>query len=45
MARAVLSIVGILATVAVLLWCFGFTMPQITSVLPGVNRSLSLIHI
>ncbi len=41
MARAVLSIVGILATVAVLLWCFGFTMPQITSVLPGVNRSVA----
>jgi hypothetical protein len=40
MLRAVLSIVGILATVAVLLWCFGITVPQITSITPGLNRSV-----
>ncbi len=40
MARAVLSIVGIVATIAVLIWCFGITMPQVTTNLPALNRSV-----
>jgi len=41
MVRAVLSIVGIVATVAVLAWCFGITMPQVTTSLPAINRSVA----
>jgi hypothetical protein len=41
MVRAVLSIVGILATVAVLVWCFGITVPQVTTLTPGLNRSVA----
>ena len=41
MVRAVLSIVGILVTVAVLAWCFGVTMPQVTTSLPALNRSVA----
>jgi hypothetical protein len=40
MLRAVLSIAGIVATIAVLIWCFGITVPQITSITPGLNRSV-----
>src|ERR1700761_7999810 len=41
MVRAVLSIAGIVATIAVLIWCFGITVPQVTSTLPAVNRSVA----
>jgi hypothetical protein len=41
MLRAVLSIAGIVATIAVLIWCFGITVPQITSMTPGLNRSVA----
>ncbi|HEX4139191.1 MAG TPA: hypothetical protein VHY09_02510 [Candidatus Methylacidiphilales bacterium] len=41
MVRAVLSIVGIVATIGVLIWCFGVTTPQVTGVMPGLNRSVA----
>jgi len=41
MVRAVLSIVGILAAVAVLTWCFGITVPQVTTNVPALNRSVA----
>jgi hypothetical protein len=41
MLRAVLSLVGILASVAALVWCFGYTTPQVTSILPVLNRSVA----
>ena len=39
MVRAVLSLVGILATVWVIAMCFGYTTPQVTSLIPSLNRS------
>jgi hypothetical protein len=41
MVRAVLSIAGIVATIGVLVWCFGITMPQVTTSLPAINRSVA----
>jgi hypothetical protein len=41
MVRAVLSIVGILATVAVMMWCFGITVPQVTTNMPALNHSVA----
>lgn len=39
MVRAVLSLVGILATVWVIALCFGYTTPNVTTLVPGLNRS------
>jgi hypothetical protein len=39
MVRAALSIVGILATIGVIVYAFGVTMPQMTVTFPGMRQS------
>jgi hypothetical protein len=39
MVRTVLSIVGIVATIGVIVYWFGFTMPQMTATMPGIRQS------
>ena len=41
MVRAVFSLVGILAVVWIIVTCYGYTTPQVTTMMPALNRSVA----